>query len=361
MKKYAFQKNFIPILCCPSCRGTLSVDSGNDNKTDIIQGELQCDCCNSSYPIIDGIPYLLPDKLRAEILRENNSCNTNQSNQQLHTQDKLKIDVAQNWAYQFGDTFPVSIEQINTKDGFHAKQAFYNFCGLTEGSLKDKIVGVYCGGSGREAFHVSQENPKLFIVMDMGRHIHCIPELIEKNSDQMLLICCDATNAPIVDNTFDISICDHALQHIQNYQEAYKNFVRASKQNGIISICVYSHENNWIMTKLIEPAKKFLHILPLSILKHFSSIPAAILFLYGKILSFCPNIFKNFPYYDLMILWSSGGFKKFHEACFDLMHAPISHHYTRQEVEHMAQANQLKILLMKHTNKTMWTSVCIKP
>jgi uncharacterized protein YbaR (Trm112 family) len=46
--------DLLDLLACPVCGGTLSEQPE----------ELRCDGCGRRYPLIDGIPQLLPDQSR---------------------------------------------------------------------------------------------------------------------------------------------------------------------------------------------------------------------------------------------------------------------------------------------------------
>jgi uncharacterized protein YbaR (Trm112 family) len=48
------------ILCCPVCRGDLSLTVRSQRGIEIEQGSLRCAACREDYPIEDGIPNLLP-------------------------------------------------------------------------------------------------------------------------------------------------------------------------------------------------------------------------------------------------------------------------------------------------------------
>ncbi len=48
------------ILCCPVCRGTLTLEATEKQGTEIVRGTLTCPKCPATYPIEDGIPDLLP-------------------------------------------------------------------------------------------------------------------------------------------------------------------------------------------------------------------------------------------------------------------------------------------------------------
>jgi uncharacterized protein YbaR (Trm112 family) len=43
-------------LACPGCFGNLRLDRNNDLE------QLICESCRHAYPILDGIPILIPDQ-----------------------------------------------------------------------------------------------------------------------------------------------------------------------------------------------------------------------------------------------------------------------------------------------------------
>jgi uncharacterized protein YbaR (Trm112 family) len=48
------------ILCCPVCRGDLTLAATKREGEEIVEGTLHCGKCPADYPIEDGIPNLLP-------------------------------------------------------------------------------------------------------------------------------------------------------------------------------------------------------------------------------------------------------------------------------------------------------------
>jgi len=56
------KKEMIDILCCPSCKGDLTLKVTEEKGNEIIRGSLLCSSCNVTYDIADGIPNLLPKK-----------------------------------------------------------------------------------------------------------------------------------------------------------------------------------------------------------------------------------------------------------------------------------------------------------
>ncbi|MCZ7404298.1 MAG: methytransferase partner Trm112 [Candidatus Methanoperedens sp.] len=58
------KRELIDILCCPMCKGDLTLEIAEENESEITKGTLYCRICNELYPIDDGIPNMLPPELR---------------------------------------------------------------------------------------------------------------------------------------------------------------------------------------------------------------------------------------------------------------------------------------------------------
>ena len=55
----------LEILCCPVCRGPLTLTTDSTEGTEILTGTLRCAKCPAAYPMEDGIPDLLPPDERS--------------------------------------------------------------------------------------------------------------------------------------------------------------------------------------------------------------------------------------------------------------------------------------------------------
>ena len=58
------REDLMEILCCPVCRGDLTLESKRTEGEEILDGTLRCAKCAVDYPIEDGIPNLLPPEDR---------------------------------------------------------------------------------------------------------------------------------------------------------------------------------------------------------------------------------------------------------------------------------------------------------
>lgn len=54
------KRSLMDILCCPVCKGDLTLHVDKENEKEILEGELRCTACRAEYPIHEGIPNLLP-------------------------------------------------------------------------------------------------------------------------------------------------------------------------------------------------------------------------------------------------------------------------------------------------------------
>jgi uncharacterized protein YbaR (Trm112 family) len=54
------KRSLMDILCCPLCKGDLTLHVEEENEKEILEGELRCAACSVKYPIHEGIPNLLP-------------------------------------------------------------------------------------------------------------------------------------------------------------------------------------------------------------------------------------------------------------------------------------------------------------
>jgi uncharacterized protein YbaR (Trm112 family) len=56
------KKTLLNIICCPTCKGSLTLKIDEEKDDEIQKGTLHCQSCNVTYNITDGIPNLLPKK-----------------------------------------------------------------------------------------------------------------------------------------------------------------------------------------------------------------------------------------------------------------------------------------------------------
>ena len=63
-KERAMRRDLMDILACPVCKSPLLLDAEPEDVDDVVTGTLRCPDCPQTYPIVDGIPNLLPPSMR---------------------------------------------------------------------------------------------------------------------------------------------------------------------------------------------------------------------------------------------------------------------------------------------------------
>lgn len=53
------KRSLMNILCCPKCKGELSLFVKEEREDEVEEGTLTCVACKQGFPIEDGIPNLL--------------------------------------------------------------------------------------------------------------------------------------------------------------------------------------------------------------------------------------------------------------------------------------------------------------
>ena len=56
------KKELVDILCCPTCKSSLTLIVEKEEGNEVIKGHLICETCKVSYDIEESIPNLLPKK-----------------------------------------------------------------------------------------------------------------------------------------------------------------------------------------------------------------------------------------------------------------------------------------------------------
>ncbi len=365
----------VQLLQCLQCHGDLKIVSGDVLNGLLEKGILGCSGCGAEYPVIDGVgvffrPAVLPHYLSEfELgqLSEMGAAHLAGNRQQtLDPTEQRQLAVSENWEYQWSEVIPFTVEDLTSDpENMFGEHVFWRFIPLSPDEIEGKTVFVACGGRGREAFHISRRNPARIIVNEIGTEIYAIRGLMPEWRDRLLLVRSDLCHNPLKPGIADISICDHALQHVPDHGLGFAKLVQAARTGGLVCICVYSYENNFAMTHVVEPLKSLMHRLPLRGQRMLAYVPGLMVYLvinlvYMPVRRVSEGLFTRLPLHEHMLFWSHNSLRTICWQCFDLIHAPVSYHFRKKEILGLVRENGLRVRLMENTHGALWSLVAIR-
>jgi uncharacterized protein YbaR (Trm112 family) len=171
----------LKLVSCPGCAGDLDLVSVDVEGEEIINVFVASCLCSNLYPILNSVYLFLSNQEMDALL----SCEEKMLLERLRMADagmaQNTIDIkhvwaAANWEYQFADAFSPDKMITDSSNGFWGENAFYKFSGLDKDSVAGKVVGVFCGRSDREAWHLCRADAGRVVVPDLGGHINRLPD-----------------------------------------------------------------------------------------------------------------------------------------------------------------------------------------
>jgi SAM-dependent methyltransferase len=359
------------LLCCLECQGELSLNDAQRNANGTIEsGLLRCLSCDQCYAVLRGVLLAFRrDVLGSYLSAEEKASIINMGYEKalvglglVDKNEQAQVDVSENWEFQWNEVMVYDRDRLEG-DGLYSAKALSAFIPIPPEDLAGSCVFVGCGGRGREAYHIHKLGAGRVIINELGREIYGIPKATGLPPEDLLLIRGDVRYLPLKDGSVDIAICDHALQHVIDHNGGFSSMSRIARAGGLVSVCVYSWENNFLMTHLVEPMKPLLHKIPLKLLLYLSILPGILLYLlihgvYVPASKLAPvALSKRLPLFDHFMFWSKFTFRDLWGAMFDLLHAPVSYHFRKSELLDMAKRNALSVRTLVNTHKTLWSFV----
>lgn len=250
-------------LVCPACQGSLQLEERRREGAEIMEGFLRCEC-GLEYPIIQGVPRMLPPHLLAtlredypEFYREHTTrtvarTNGNDRDAQVKRQTQEAFGYEWTWAadyhaVNFSDWLPT---------GYDAHTLFAGKVGLEIGC-----------GAGRHAANAASLAREHFAV-DLSRAVDSAFART-RGLANCHVIQADAFQLPFRPANFDYVYCLGVLQHLPDPESGFYALARQPKERGVLLVNVYQASRPVVLFAL-EVARKITTRLPNPVLKFVS-------------------------------------------------------------------------------------------
>jgi len=197
------QRRLLDILACPKCKNVLTLNGSEDP---ILEGELVCKSCSSTYPITNGIPRFVP------------------------------VDnYASSFGYQWNE---FRKEQIDTFNGTTlSADRLWSETGWQPNDLIGKwVLDVGCG-AGRFLDAAAPSGGEI-VGLDLSSAIDAAQENLKKWPN-VHFVQASIYEMPFKEGTFDYCYCIGVIQHTPDTAESLRSIADKVKPRGQLAVTIY--------------------------------------------------------------------------------------------------------------------------
>lgn len=303
-------------LRCPGCGGRLASSRESIRPTE--EYLLVCRGCHESYPVQDGIPRMLPLRLRRALDGERIAAGA----------DSASISTAESFGYEWNHFSEMREEWRQNFLDYMAPHGPEFFPGK-------RVLDAGCG-SGRHSYYAALSGAEVWAV-DMGSAIE-VAHRNTRGSGSVQVVQADLRQLPFEPESFDFIYSIGVLHHLSDPESAFRNLLRYLKPNGEIQVYLYWKPEGQIIKRALLAAVSALRQvttrIPYGVLYRLS-YPAAAIAYAGFVWPYrllkatgLGSAAERLP----MKQYARYPFRVCVNDQFDRLSAPIEYRYTRAEV-----------------------------
>lgn len=328
---------------------------------EIREGLLTCEC-NRYYPIIGGIPRMLPDSLR-DFAKGLFSSFLEKHRNRLP--GKIKGLVGENVASRdlkkktlesFGFQWNVFREMFP-----EFRKNFLNYIKpLKPRFFRGKLSLDLGCGFGRHTYYAAEFGSEV-VGLDLSNAV----ESAYKNTERFPrahIIQADIYRLPLR-NDFNFLFSIGVIHHLPDPKNAFLNLVKFAKGGSSIFIWLYGRKGRWFKTRFVEGTiRQVTKRLPHRLLYHFCYLPAGVYQIFNDIYKALRN---HKTTRNLAEIMPFKGYAKFpfrvkHADAFDLLATPVNNYYTREDVSEWLRDSGLKKTWITSIEGKSWRAFGVK-
>lgn len=323
------RREALQFLACPACREQLALEVGDwrEDGQHILEGQLACAGCNAQYPIVQGVPVLLPGDVGAAKLR-------------------TAARFAEEWT-----------RWSDLRD-YYAREFLDWIAPLTPADFSGQVVFEGGCGKGRHTALVASYGAKAVVSIDLGEsafvafaHTRHLPNAHVIIGDLM---------RPPVHPQFDLAFSVGVLHHLPDPAAAFASLAAQVRDGGRVAFWVYGQEGNEWITRYVDPVRNAVTSkLPAGLLRVLCVPPSFALWAVIK-LFYRPRADgrgpRHLPYGDYFAALHAYPFDEVHANVFDQLVTPVAFYLREAEVRAWFGSGFRDTLLRSHRGYS-WTGL----
>jgi SAM-dependent methyltransferase/uncharacterized protein YbaR (Trm112 family) len=341
------KKSFLQLVVCPLCCGPLRCETFQTHEGgEVESGLITCEC-GASYPLIGGIPRLLPPALQSmlwemhpEFFRTYRERLTkelvpDEEKQEGAAREDQALKAQRDTARSFGYEWQAFSEMLPDYDS-NFRWYFERF---TPGAFAGKrILDAGCG-TGRHTFHMARSGAAEVVAMDFSQAIEVAARNNRENPNTHF-VQADIYHPPFLPDTFDFIYSLGVLHHLPEPEKGFRTLLPLLKAGEYMNVYLYWNletEAAWRRAALsvVTGVRKATKRMPHALLKKLSWLIAAgfqVAFIYpARALA---RFERTRALADRVPLghYRKYSFRVLYTDQFDRFSAPIENRYSRAEV-----------------------------
>ena len=325
------KRKLLDYLRCPSCAGAILLASVvRTEDAEIMEGQLACDSCQRSFPIVRGIPrFSTPEKVAAD-----------------------KAATAESFGWQW--------QHFVQGDELYADQFLGWIAPVRPEFFQDKVVLEGGCGKGRHTQLAAGWGARDVIGADLSEAVETA-FTATLTLDNAHIVQADIYHLPFA-RVFDYAFSVGVLHHLPDPQAGFRSLASKVRAGGHLSAWVYGAENNEWITRFIDPLReKFSSRIDRRALLHLSKLPTALVYVATKLVYGPLNrsnagskLARHLFYNDYLNAISPFGWREQHTIVFDHLVAPTSHYIPRKDFEEWWRDIDARDVIVSWHNKNSW-------
>lgn len=325
----------LELIVCPRTREPLTLRSPRMEGDEVMEGELVSPR-GDVYPIIRGVPRLLPDADRVS-------------------------EAAQRTVDRFG-------EQWDEFDfmGPHYEEQFLGWIAPNRPeTFKDQVVLEGGCGKGRHSMLAAQWGAKDVLAFDLGSAVDTAYRNC-RHLPNVHVIQADLFHLPVRPASVDVAFSVGVLHHTPNPSHCFRELVKSVRLGGRVIAWVYGRENNgWIIYGVNPLRLALTSKLPHRWVYQMAKVPAAVLMAVGRGVyqplskGALKSVGDKLFYREYITHISRFPYDEIHSIVHDHLIPPIAHYIEREEFESWFTALRLEQVRIGWHNENSWRGTAV--
>jgi len=240
------KKSLLQLVVCPLCQSELVAESFEETEDGgIVCGVMAC-ACGASYPIIVGIPRLLPPALQSMLwemhpdffrayrerlpkaLLPDESKRADEAEEGTAT--KAQRDTARSFGYEWQAFSEMLADYESNFRWYFERFASDSFAGK-------RILDAGCG-TGRHTFHMARSGAGEVVAMDFSQAIEVAARNNRENQNTHF-VQADIYHPPFPPDSFDFVYSLGVLHHLPEPEKGFRTLLPLLRAGGYMNIYLY--------------------------------------------------------------------------------------------------------------------------